>query len=391
MQATQRHLIQVLQYHRRPRFAEIGSFLNTAAMGTENKPWDIKTIESDISELLKGLATPLNAPPQDRAKNFLLREELEGLKYLVTDQTFLDSLAPFSDFQSHCDESLNKARAILVENGLKFETRHFFVDDFPPPYDGRQYQAMNFDSADAASFGMQPGIYFRNDGLRPVYSAYIALHEIIHAALGHQHPDEIVSPLEEGLCELVGAVYLSSRFLGPTLTENLFIYNRMIPQKSILWDTYLSNFRLAVALFQIVGWHGIFKTLRGGRPKIKEAEDALFSQDDPARVLAVDRVNTDDMHHDPLTRRLSLIFEDSFICSPLAYYIARFLHAGATVREIAAESGFGTEYVISAIDELECNFNALTLRPDKSVVVFSDMSRLLSISGRIRYSLAPEN
>lgn len=382
MKQSLRHLIQVSQYHQKPNFAEIGPFLDLLAPEASSEEWSVKGFFSYLKERHQQLSRLSGDSAQEVAVNRLLAENAAELSALSEDA--ITSFDQYRDFERTCTDALARASAVYQGFGIDHDLSIHFVSDFPPPYDGRAYQAMNFDQADSTNFGMDPGIYFLSAALRPLYSGYVALHESVHSVLGDGHPEEMVSPLEEGLCEIIGSVYISASIFGDLLTENLFIYNRLMPRKQIVWDTYLSNTRLAAAVFFAAGWEGVFELVKRGRPAIKDAERALFVGGE--LDLKLSSASNQRQPLQSILQRLTLVFDDVYVCSPLAYYVGKLAHAGASLREISTEARLPVEDVRAGLNELEENYNLVTVRPDGSVVVFSESGRSISIPTRLRYS-----
>lgn len=244
-----------------------------------------------------------------------------------------------------------------------------FVDDFPGVYAGRDYMALTIDEGDRQEHGLTPGVYIKKSKYIPIFGRTIFLHEFIHVILGKAHPFELARGLEEGICELIGFIYLGCKALPISAVRNSFIYLRLRDQQLSMWSTYRDYTRQARALYDLYGLNGVAEIIRRGRPEIKRIEQELLSHTSPSLDLVAgefDPVLTDNL------RWLLDIYTPEMTVSPEGYRLAQLVERGITTKELHTISKLNDIEFQRGIKDLEGHVRIATLREDRSVVAFCD-------------------
>jgi len=368
----------------RGNFSLLGSFRRALPFNAEELPYKREALAEAIDEALS------QEPPQDAVlsvdlvQKLVINEDLRRVRAELEDRTIVRALDERADMVPVLKHRLIQAASLLEPHGLGVDDADVFVvDSFPAPYESRQFAVLAVDTGDQEAYGIQPGLYFHRRALRPFYSEYLMCHEIIHVILGNKNPELLAHGLEEGLAELIGTVHLSRQLLGTEMTKNIFIYNRLNGDYNPLWEQYLDFTRAASALYYRYGIDGVFKIVEGGRARIKEVERSIFTEQ--WHDIGLQSTNPQGPEAD-LLDYLMLIYPRATIASPLAYHIARYAKAGASVREVAAAARVSVSDCMTGLNELAEEFNLLGLRDDGSVIIWSDCE-LYSEVNAIRYRL----
>jgi hypothetical protein len=257
----------------------------------------------------------------------------------------------------------------------------FIVDSIPPPYNKTDVSAITADEDDYQKHGIKPGLYFLRSRVRPVYSRYLLLHEMIHTVFGLKSPLLFGRGLEEGVAEIVGAFYLSPKILDKQLTINLFTYNRLNYGHNQFWDLYLDYTRQAAFLYQQFGMDGLVTLLNNGRELVKDVEDKCLRNS--LKSIDLPKGRWDDDLSD-LVNRLLLTFVRNLVVSPLAYYLFPFIAPGKTSIEILTEAGVEHDAGHRALQELQTRIMSTVFREDGAVVTLSDTALLKDV---LRYDI----
>lgn len=249
----------------------------------------------------------------------------------------------------------------------------FVVERMPEPHgDKKHAAAMVFDREDEKEFGTPEGIYFNRSHLAPYYSQFIALHEIFHVLLGRRDPQRNAHGLEEGLCDLLGSIWLSQIILGRDLTRRLFILNRLSSKYTLRWERYLDTARQAFGIVLTRGLDGTLELLKKGRSALYDIERTLSST-----ITSQVRADLSD-EFISLAWELLFIYPRSFVCSPPAFLFAASTRSGLTVREVAKLASLGPEIAIKAARELRDDHGAVFLRKDEIVILEGTSAAILS-------------
>jgi hypothetical protein len=372
---TGRQYLQALLYHVVPEFSAIGPFLAYSCADLVRAPYSRDSVREFLGDALSPNYTAATRDPEEYALRHLVQRELRKVEPLLEQPALLAALDAEIDPLDVLTKTAHQALPILRANGLPLDAPPIFlVETFPAPYNRHPVEAMCLDPGDHVAFGVQPGLYFLKDSVRPIRSRQVLLHELIHWHFGTVSPDILERSLEEGFCELLGAIYLSKETLGRTLTENLFIQGLHSPGEGHT-HRHLDDTRQAVCVLNLVDWDGIFRIAKNGREALEMIEQALLLGD-------FDRIRQYRQHdraafHE-LPNYLCSVPSRNATCSPLAKYISLHTHAGDSVRELASRTTIEPTYVQKALSELQDNHGLVVLRTDKAVVTFSQCETLSS-------------
>lgn len=270
------------------------------------------------------------------------------------------------------------ARDILGEFGISvIHSELHLVEQLPEPFGHNGASALAIDEADKQAYGLRPGIYMLRDSLRPFYSANLYLHELIHTVLGADDPEKVAHGLEEGLADLVGAIWLSAQIMGPELTRNIFVLNRLSSQYNPVWERYLDSARRLCMEYMTSGPTALIDMLRGGRGGLYAREVSLGIQSSLV-PQGGQPDEQDDLVH--LATDLLIGYPRSFVVSPEAYLFAEQSKSGLSVAEVATAAGLSLQEGNSAAAELRDSMGAIFLRKDNIVILEGEAASTLSMS-----------
>lgn len=360
-----------------PAFANRERFLEAAEQLGDERSCFLDSIE--------GLRT-LSSLLQDRDSFEHPKEILEYLvgRELANIADALESI-PGSlemDVRQELTDNFSMFRDILGEHDLQVaDPRLFVVSRFPEPYADMEWAACAPDESDHRKYGIEPGIYFREDKLESLQSSFLLAHEMIHKVTAKEDVGMLGRGLEDGLCDLVGSMYLGLR-LGVLPTRNYFLYLALGFPEEQFDEIYLDYLRQAALLYNRTGLTGIFHVLRNGRGFVKRLEGELLRGD----FSSLDDIPTGE-HHAALSGLLNLVcsaYGRHVVVSPAAFLVADHVREGATVADISARARISSDVVTSALEELQQRVVLLVMAGDR--VSVSDLSVVLgSIS--FRYEL----
>jgi|HubBroStandDraft_6_1064221.scaffolds.fasta_scaffold02740_1 hypothetical protein len=260
----------------------------------------------------------------------------------------------------------------------------YIVKSLPQPYDGMGWEALTIDREDCRKYRIPPGVYLNRGRLRPRISAIQMAHESIHFIIGQKRADLLARGLEEGLCEILGSVYLGAKLFGTDVARRVFIMNQLGGQITPFWDLYVEYTRQAAYLYRQFGLTGLLHLVRRGRAAIKSVEAKCLVGNLHAIKLPSGKWDSQ------LSKLLEIVTSTYVRClvvSPLARYTAEFVETGSTVRDIARNSGLAEPRVIAALKELQAKTFCLVLSENR--VDYSDVGLLLRTNS-LRYSLAEQ-
>jgi len=358
-------------YHIRGRFSDLRPFMHLLPFDARELPYSAHDVAVAIDQAHVQIIRRDNIS-ESTVLELLIDEELQRVKHCILDSSIAAEIDRRKDIRACLAQTFEEAKTILAKHNISIgkHTAVHIVDIFPSPYEDREYAVMVADSGDYDAYDIPQGVYFLERYLRPFYSEYLACHEIVHIALGTLSPDLIAHGLEEGIAEVLGAYCIATQILGADMTQNLFIYNRLGGESHPLWDQYLDFTRAASLIYRKVGDEGLFELVRLGRQGVKNAEKAILSQN--IKQLSVDGVPPSQDMQDRLDFLLNS-FPRYSVVSPLAFYIAKFVRPGMSVRELAALTRCSYDDVMKGLTELADDYSLLSLRKDGSVVIWSDV------------------
>lgn len=370
-------------YHTQGGFSHLPRFISKFGEQLNSIEFDNAKVLQIIDKIIDEYTSGQGKIGNDQALHLLMANDIKKVKFLLENQDLANAITAEGNYESQLllcrDQGIS-----LLENELGVSLNPpeiFIVEKLPAPYDSAGYSALTTDKGDEEKHGIEPGIYFPRNALRPFYSKFILLHELIHIVVGQKSPNLLGRGLEEGLAEILGSIFLSTRILGRDLTKNLFTYNRLSFGQSQFWELYLDYTRAALLLYHQFGLDGLTALLDGGREKIKEVEAKCLSGADIS--LPKGRWDNEMTH---LLNHLILGFSRNLVVSPLARYIMPYVKAGFTSFEILSESNADLEQGQNALRELQERILAAVLRSDGATVSSSDCI-FLDREGIVRYEV----
>ncbi len=229
-------------------------------------------------------------------------------------------------------DALAPITARLTDLGLFPEAAPLrVVDELPGPYAPMAWAAVVPDFVDRERSGIEPGMYFRRDKLKPFYSQALLAHELAHTVTSQVDPEIFAMGLEEGLCEILGTMHAARAILPVGVIRAILHHHRHGHGRPTLWTAYLAHTRQALLILQRHGLTGAAALLARGRAAIHQAEAAIIAG----------RHRTFDLPHggfDPVTIVLAeqacLGYLPTHAHPPLQVLLLRHVHMGATVTDI---------------------------------------------------------
>lgn len=274
-------------------------------------------------------------------------------------------------------EASSSAARVLGAYGLAFgkePVEVYFVEKMPPPYDQKNTAALVVDTEDEREYGIKQGVYFLGSSVRPYYTKFIFLHELLHVIFGRQDPDRVAHGLEEGLCDLLGSIWLASEIIGPELTRKLFVLNRLSSSYNPFWERYLDSARQAFWYATSNGFDSLINLARGGRASFYEVERDISQELAINSLLGVpDR----DLRFLRFAASLLLSYPRAYVCSAHALLFAEQVQSGYTVREISTRAKLSPSLGLAAARELRDELGLLFLRKDEVVVIEGTPAQIL--------------
>lgn len=374
-----RHLLTLGIYNISASFADLDQFLALVGPPFEELSYDKQPVLKKLDELINDAPLPSNVKSQEDVLKILVAQDLAKVKRAV------ENLIEFPDARETLHQCHNIYLSILHDLGLKFDNLPvYIVNELPAPFDNMPWEALCIDVKDEEDYGVPRGLYFIESRLQPLYSEFTLAHELIHAIIGQVTPDMLARGLEEGVCELLGSLYLGSRVLGPSLTRSLFIYSQLGYQIDRFWELYLEYTRQAAFLYHRFGLDGILTLVSKGRKFIKEIEAKCLVGDYAGITLPAGR--WDDGLTD-IVNYVTSTYVRSLAVSPLAWYVGTKIKVGDTVSQIVLKSDIEKSLVEQAIEELQERVFCIVV--SKEQVVYSDLDFLYGVNA-LRYKTTTE-
>ncbi|WP_067449810.1 hypothetical protein [Actinomadura macra] len=332
------------------RFANIERFaaiLETEAdlTATYDQTTAPQSFAAELAAIADRLSTGGEVGTQHDAARRLIAEDLRrvssadfgGIVGYDTVTERLDVLGP----------SLQKR---LQEAGLPVgEAPLRVVDTFPEPFHRFAWAAFAPDAEDQDRYGIEPGVYFRRDRLRPFYSDALFAHEVVHTVTGSVDPEIYAMGLEEGVAEILGTCYAGLGVLPAHVLRNIIVHGRHGAERDKLWSVYLDHTRQASLLYREFGIEGIVALVRRGRAAIHEAEEAVMKG--TYRELSLPRGSWDDATTE-LVEFACEAYLPSHVFSPLECLLALHARKGRTVGEVCVEAGVSRDVGAPMLEEL---------------------------------------
>jgi len=212
------------------------------------------------------------------------------------------------------------------------------VDEFPGAYAGKPFWAMNFDATNLEQEGISIGTQLKREHLLPLYSESLLAHELIHACFGHVAGRKLARGLEEGIADLLGHLYISSRLIGRNASQALIVNSRLWDPQQGVWRNYSEALRQAAVLHQRLGLSGLVALVREcqmhGRNRLEPVEERLLSagrvdgmRDPRTHARLPDWATSEEEHANDFMNRF-IAFPQSLVVSPLALHMAESIEIG---------------------------------------------------------------
>lgn len=248
------------------------------------------------------------------------------------------------------------------------------VEVFPSPFHRFSWSAFAPDREDQENFAIEPGVYFRRDRLRPLYSEALFAHEVVHTVTGRVDPEIYAMGLEEGIAEILGTWYGGLAVLDSATLRNIIVHGRHGAQRDKLWSVYLDHTRQAALLYREFGLDGLVALVRGGRAAIHDAEEAIIAGSH--RDLPLSRGGWDD-GTTGLVDFTCNAYLPSHVFTPLECLLALHARQGRTVDEVCAHAGIALDAGAPLLERLGAQ-SALFVQ-DGDRIGYSNVDRYLRL------------
>jgi len=330
-------------------------------------------VENTI-EKLKTIRGVINS---GKALRLLLSEDLG--KVYETMKTM-----PVNDVEKELKHSLKTYLDILASYDIDISTECFIVDSYPRPYHKFDMWSMQFDIDDQKKFGIKPGIYFLREYLAPIFSSVLLAHELVHACFSKIYRARLARGLEEGFCDLMSFL-LASKIFESEKVENTIINMRIFYPQSQLESLYVNNLIMAIYFYRMYGINGILDIIKRaqfeGRDIIKKVESSFMKG-------KYENLNLEKglwlKEMDSFCTRI-ISYSSSYTVSPLAFYLARLIKPGVSIREICKTNNIDLREGRKAIKELQNRVFLILL--DRDLIVYDESKEYIT-SGILRYEVS---
>jgi hypothetical protein len=362
-------------YQQPCRFANIERFI--AAVAAETDPATDPGGEQEPASF----ATALHALAERLGRPDKVGTDTDALRRLLADDlrriahADLGAITGRDTVTARLDRYGPKIQHRLQAAGLPVaEAPLRVVDVFPEPFHRFDWSAFAPDREDQENFGITPGVYFRRDRLRPLYSEALFAHEVVHTVTGAVDPEIYAMGLEEGIAEALGTCYGGLAVLPAAAIRNIIVYGRHGVERDKLWSVYLDHTRQAFLLYREFGIEGLVALVRRGRAAIHEAEEAVMAG--RYRELPLPR-GTWDCETTALLEFGCNAYLPSHVFSPLECWLALHARQGRTVAEICAEAGVPLDVGEPVIEELGARSALFVQNGDR--IGYSNVDRYLRL------------
>jgi hypothetical protein len=355
-------------------FANLERFVSQVSrrldLADEVTPSDCENLVRDaVSSLRSGSVVETDREAEER----LLADELERLFF--ENGSFAWSEDDAVGIETRLQECVPIVYNRLERIGLHaVEMPLRIVDRFPEPFDQFDWSAFAPDNQDQEQFAIRPGIYFRRDRLRPLYSEALLAHEVIHTLTGEIDPEIYATGLEEGIAEVVGSCYAALGSMPVHVLRNILVYGRHGCARSKLWSVYLDHTRQAYLLFNKYGLRGLADIISRGRSFIHDIERELITGDDIHLDIDVGLFDSE-------TRDLldfhCCSYVPSHVFAPLEYLLIRHVQQGRDLKEICDRAGVRSSIGREVLQKLG-SVSALFVQ-SRGEVVFSNVERYRAV------------
>lgn len=362
-------------YQRPCRFANIERFVAAVAADDElSARYDQSTAPEAFAADLREIADRMDPSGEigtdQGAAARLVAADLRRIAAAdYTDVVADDTVTARLDRQGPAIQQRLQAAGLPVQ-----DTSLSIVDVFPEPFHRFAWSAFAPDREDQENFGIEPGVYFRRDRLRPLYSEALFAHEVVHTVTGRVDPEIYAMGLEEGIAEILGTCYGALAVLNRATLRNIIVHGRHGAQRDKLWSVYLDHTRQAALLYREFGIDGLVTLVRSGRAAIHDAEQAIMAGHH--RELPLARGGWDE-HTTGLVDFTCSAYLPSHVFTPLECLLALYARQGRTVKDICAEAGVACDVGALVLERLGAE-SALFVQ-DGDRIGYSNVDRYLRL------------
>ena len=372
-------------YYTSGGFSHLPNFLARFANELNSLPYKRAPVLEKVIQLREEFTHITGTISEKEALRLMLAEDLVAIESVLWNDDIASSIDRQWQIETMLRDCKDEAIHLLEDLGVRVNSPQIFiVNELPSPFNRKGYSAASQDEGDYIRRGVQPGLYFPQRRLRPFYSPYLLMHELIHTILGERSPNILTSNLEEGVAELLGGIYLSSKILGKEITKNLFIYNRLGYGYQQFWELYMDATRQATLLYHRFGLQGILALVNEGREKLNQIEEYCL-------YMKFDKIDLPQggwiADLSELVDFLSLAYPRNLVVSPLAKYLSRYVRPHQSAAELLSEVRVDSTAGKKALYELQNRVSLISLSEDGQVIDLSDCEHL-GHGAVIRYELS---
>jgi hypothetical protein len=362
-------------YQQPCRFANIERFIAAVAADDElSARYDPSKAPETFTADLHAIADRMDPPGEIGTNQDAAARLVAADLRRITDADFADLVAN-DTVTARLDRQGPVIQKRLQAAGLPVQdTPLSIVDVFPEPFHRFAWSAFAPDREDQENFGIEPGVYFRRDRLRPLYSEALFAHEVVHTVTGRVDPEIYAMGLEEGIAEILGTCYGGLAVLHDATLRNILVHGRHGAQRDKLWSVYLDHTRQAALLYREFGIDGLITLVRGGRAAIHDAEQAIMAG--RHRELPLARGGWDE-------RTTALVdfacnaYLPSHVFAPLECLLALHARQGRTIEDICAEAGVAFDAGAPVLERLGAE-SALFVQ-DRDRIGYSNVDRYMQL------------
>lgn len=339
--------------------------------------------KNDVINAIEGFIdkSKYNKIGQREAFVICLSRELKKVKANIDSFSFIET--PEENVRHVLDSAFD---ALQNEIPLGKELLNYYlVERYPPPFEDKDFAIMVFDKADKVKYGINGGIYFKRQKLLPFRSALGALHELVHLAISIPIPSKLARGLEDGICDLLGSVYLGSSILPLPMCLSYLQNRRFTARPSLIAMRYLKNLQQASLFYLKHGFRGLLYVAKKGRNFIEQIEKACL-------LGEYDKLPTDietGEWEKPVTKFAYkvLLFEHTLAVSPLAFLIAEYLEEGIDFRDLIRDLNLKEDEALKALNELTNSETYIVIAKDGKITC--DKSKIYIKTGALRWIWPP--
>lgn len=205
----------------------------------------------------------------------LLKDDLEKLQVSLDTDSIRTSLSNF--YRPNGPEETYKKLVKEAENIFHCSSIPdlHLVDNLPEPFHLKPWDSMSVDDLDSRRLNIPSGIYYRSEFVTHCYYEFVIAHELVHWVISSFSDKyyKFTSPLEEGVCDLLGAYILyDAKILPMNVIKNLFIYNRALKSQNDVWSIYWKFCKQAAYYCAVGGLESLIDLVKDGRLAIDNAQ-----------------------------------------------------------------------------------------------------------------------